>query len=151
MRPSPVSPGVLLLSAPGGDLLVPVAAIAEVVRGQELGSRHAGYPDWVLGTLTWRGESVPGARLCARTVPDSRLHTVVVCLSPSGDPTLRFLAIASPDLPRLERLSTRSLAPGQDESQEVPWYALTGLTIDRGPAWLLNLATLERELLGLCA
>ncbi|MFY9974997.1 MAG: chemotaxis protein CheW [Chromatiaceae bacterium] len=151
MRPSPVNLGVLLLSAPGGDLLVPVAAIAEVVRGQELGPRRAGYPDWVLGTLAWRGQSVPVARLSKPSVADSRLHTVVVCLAPSGAPTLRYLAIASPDLPRLERLSTGSLAPGQDESQEVPWYVLTGLTIDRGPAWLLNLAALERELLGLCA
>lgn len=143
--------GVLSLSAPGGDLLVPVAAIAEVVRGQELGPRLADYPDWILGTLTWRGQSVPVACLSTSSVPDIRLHTVVVCLAPSGDPTLRYLAIASRDLPRLERLFTGRLAPGQDEFQEVPWYALRGLTIDQSPAWLLNLAALEGKLVALCA
>lgn len=146
-----MSPGVLSLSAPGGDLLVPVAAIAEVVRAQELGPLHADHPDWVLGTLTWRGESVPVARLSTLAVPDDRLHTMVVCLAPSGDPTLRYLAIASLDLPRVERLIAGRVASWQDESHEVPWYALTGLTIDQRPAWLLNLAALERKLLALCA
>jgi chemotaxis signal transduction protein len=131
--------------------LVPVAAIAEVVRAQELGPLPAGCPDWVLGTLTWRDQSVPVARLSTLAVPDNRPNTMVVCLAPSGDAALRYLAIASIDLPRVERLITGCVAPWQNESHEVPWYALTGLTIDQRPAWLLDLAALERELLTPCA
>jgi hypothetical protein len=106
-----------LLSAPGGDLLAPVAAIAEVVRAQDLGP----------------------------------LPATVVCLAPSGDPASRYLAIASLDLPRVVRLITGRLAPWQPESHEVPWYALTVLTIDQRPVWLLNLAALEGKLLTPCA
>lgn len=52
---------------------------------------------------------MPVARLSTRAVPGNRLHTMVVYLAPSGDPALRYLAIASLDLPRVERLITGAL------------------------------------------
>ena len=147
MSPSGTNLQVLVLSAAGADLLLPAGAVAEIVRAEDLEPTPTLGFDWVSGTLPWRGQSVPVVRLADSLAPDDRSHIVVVCLAPSGNPALPYLAILSPGLPHLERVIAERLAPDDGAPQAVPWYALTGLKFNGSPAWLLNLAALEQSLL----
>ena len=139
---------VLVFPVPGTDLLLPGGSVAEVLRGEELGPPRAGEPDWVLGTLSWRGHAVPVAHLLPPAGPGAGLAAVAVCFAPGGDRALPYLAIWSPGLPRLERVTPESLASEPEVLAGIPWFVATALRLNGRAAWLLDLAALEQGLLG---
>ena len=128
--------------------MLPAGAVAELVRGGVLGPPPAGAPDWVLGTLAWRGHRLAVCRLGEGAGPGAGPHALVVCFAPSGNPELPYLAVASPGLPRLERVNPTNLAPEPDAPQERPWFVRGALWLNGRPAWLLDLGALEGPLLG---
>lgn len=139
---------VLVLPGPGVDLLLPAGAVAEMVRGGDLGPPPAGAPDWVLGTLAWRGHPLAVCRLVEGAGPGASPSALVVCFGPSGNPALPYLAIASPGLPHLERVNATNLASESDPTQGGPWFVRSPLRLNGRPAWLLDLEALEGSLLG---
>lgn len=148
MTPSATDLQILVLPDPGGDLLLPAGAVAEIVRGGDLGPPPAGAPDWVLGTLAWRGQPLAVCRLGEGAGPGDRPNALVVCFAPSGHPELPYLAVASPGLPRLERVNPTNLSPESDAPLESPWFVRSALRFNGRPAWLLDLGVLEGPLLG---
>jgi chemosensory pili system protein ChpC len=139
---------ILILPAPGADLLLPAGAVAEIVRGQDLGPPPEGVPDWIVGALAWRGHTLSVARLAQASASGGRPDTVVVCFAPGRNPALPYLAIESPRLPRLEQVSPDHLAPEGDTPEGVPWFVREPLRLKGNPAWLLDLGAMERLLLG---
>lgn len=138
---------LLVLPASGANLVLPIGAVAEVVLTEEVRSPMHRVPDWVLGVLPWRGHGVPVAGLADCADSDGGPRALVVCVAPSGDPALPYLAIASPQLPRIERVAPYDLAPEDNEGEGVPWFATLSLRVKGSPAWLPNLAGLEKALL----
>jgi chemosensory pili system protein ChpC len=138
---------VLLLPAESGELMLPAAAVAEIVRAGDLALPDPGSPPWLAGTMEWRGLRVPVARLAEPELGlRGRLHAVV-CYAPSADPRLPFLAVESAGLPQLARVGAESLAPEEGERPTSPPFVLTPLSINGRPAWLMDLDALEASLL----
>lgn len=146
---------VLLLPAPSAvrpwHLLLPAAAVAEVVRAASLEPPVPGAPDWLAGVLPWHGLQVPVVRLVGAEPlaagPPARY--VVVCQNAAGAPILPHFGLASPGLPHLEWVTPQTLAP----ELEAPAVAETGpftpiaLRHLGQPALLLDLEALELALL----
>jgi len=139
---------VLVLPAPTADLLLPAGAVAEILRSETLGLPESGSPEWVIGTLQWRGQSVAVARLVPVDKRGHRSSVVVVCFSPGGNRALPYLAIASPGLPRLERVTPKALGGEPDAPPALLWFVRAPLRLGGQAAWLLDLWALERGLLG---
>lgn len=153
---------VLLLPSAAGELLLPAAAVAEIVRVErpaaaagEGGGEPEGEPrsepielaPCRLADLDWRGQRVPQMRLAAPTdTPRGRGHAVV-CFAPSADSRLPFLAIECRGLPHLERARPGFLLANPDAHASIPSFVSHALTLNGRPAWLVDLDALEAELL----
>lgn len=131
------------------DLLLPQAAVAELVRVPFSEPPPQPAPDWLCGHLAWRGLQLP----LVRPVPGStgvqvgRQCCAVVCLAPSGSATAPFFAIESPDMPRLERVTPEVLAPDDPApDRDRGLFIQTRLRLRGQPAGLLDLDAVERAL-----
>ena len=146
---------VLLLPVPCDpdpwDLLLPGAAVAEIVRAEPLTAAQSGAPDWLIGYLAWRGLQLPVIRLAAPDLSSDdqlRHRQAVVCHAPGGDPSLAFVAIESPGVPRLERVTPESLsAQGALAAQEGHPFLQVTLRLRGRPAALVDLDAIERAVL----
>ncbi|WP_295577432.1 chemotaxis protein CheW [uncultured Lamprocystis sp.] len=147
---------VLLLPVPCDpnpwDLLLPGAAVAEIVRAEPLTAPAPRAPDWLIGYLAWRGLQLPVIRLAApdRSSDDQLRHLqAVVCHAPGGDPSLAFVAIESPGVPRLERVTPESVtASAALAAQEGHPFLQVTLCLRGRPAALVDLDAIERAVLG---
>jgi hypothetical protein len=138
---------VLLLRAAETELMVPAAAVAEILRSDILSAAPPGSPPWLAGLLDWRGCRVPVARLSpSDEVRKRRLHAVV-CFAPSADPALPFLAVESLSLPQLLRATPENLVLDNDERPALPLFTLAAVRLGDRAAWLADLDALERALL----
>ncbi len=145
-----------LASAAGPwDLMVPVAAVERILRAVSLVPPAPGAPDWFAGLLPWRGLRV--AVVCldqgADPAPGRPARPyVLLCRAPTGAPVLPYFALASPTLPRLERVTPRSLSPDPAAAPGRP-FSVVALRHQGQPAVLLDPDALQRALLaasGLC-
>jgi chemosensory pili system protein ChpC len=136
---------VLLLPSDGAELMLPAAAVAEIVRAERLDPPAEGGPDWLAGTLPWRGLSVPVVRLVQGH--DARRRHAVVCFAPSARGHLPFFAVESPGLPQLAKIGADVLAPEAEPQDNPPPFVLTDLRLNDRPVWLMDLDALERSLL----
>jgi chemosensory pili system protein ChpC len=144
---------ILLLPVPCDpdpwDLLLPGAAVAEIVRAEPLTAAQSGAPDWLIGYLAWRGLQLPVIRLAAPDLSSDdqlRHRQAVVCHAPGGDPSLAFVAIESPGVPRLERVTPESLSAQGAAQEGHPFLQIT-LRLRGRPAALVDLDTIERAVL----
>jgi chemosensory pili system protein ChpC len=97
-------------------LLVPSVCVAEVLpwrRIREVGNT----PDWMIGTMTWRGDAIPVARfekLNGSTDPASQECECVAvmnrCRSAHGQ---AFYAMATDGLPRMVQVGEADVHPEQ--------------------------------------
>jgi chemosensory pili system protein ChpC len=89
-------------------MLLPHVAVAEVSNFR-IADEHAGAPDWLLGTIDWRGERVPVLSLellCGDRIPANPLHArLIIVNSVRTDSALRHYAIVAAALPRPMRFS----------------------------------------------
>lgn len=131
------------------DLLLPNAAVAEVV-GYQHPSTYASAPGWLLGSVGWRGLSVPLVSLAladARPVEVSRGQRarLVVCYTPSGNQALPYVAVLALGPPRLTRFNGLVLEP-PEAPPENP-FVLHGVTFLTRPAWIPDMDAIERAVL----
>jgi chemotaxis signal transduction protein len=146
---------VLLPATPGAgeaawEWMLPVAAVAEIVRSEGLAPPGPGAPDWLIGTCEWRGLVLPAVRLGApppspELVADRRRLRpyLAICLGARRDPLLPFFAVECLGLPRLEGVAAEMLVPVQGERP----FALAALQINGRPASVLDLDSVEGRLL----
>jgi len=105
---------------PIGDqnLLVPSVCVAEVLPWRRF-REASSTPKWMVGVLTWRGDSIPVVRfenLNGLTEEASRDCECVAVMNRCGTPQgPEFYAIATDGLPRMIQVNEQSLLPEQAE------------------------------------
>ncbi|MEI6415232.1 MAG: chemotaxis protein CheW [Pseudomonadota bacterium] len=139
------------LVLPLGDwrLLVPNAAVAEIIGYQESSHLHQASP-WLLGFQTWRGLPLPVLDLVQSFIElplmgASYRARVVVCRTLNQDPQLSHIGIFSKGIPKLALVSPETLMSSDyrmPEGSLVPWVCqLAGQT-----ALIPDFDAVERQL-----
>jgi len=131
-----------------GELLVPGAAIAEIVRTAPLAPAGPDTPPWLIGALDWRGERIPVARLADSTNSTATRHHIVICFMPGADPRLPYAGIEFAGLPQLEPITAKTLDPEIEDRDTAPRFAAVPFKHNGKPAWFLDMDALEHALLG---
>jgi chemosensory pili system protein ChpC len=150
MSALPAELRVLLLRTQGGDLVLPGGAVAEILRADGVIPPGPDTPAWLAGTLDWRGRQVPMTRLGEPEGPGrdiARRSHAVICFAPGGEARLPYLAIESPSLPHMVRVTAADLGPEPNKDAPRPLFAGRPLRLNGRSAWLLDLDALEQALL----
>lgn len=128
-------------------LLLPQAAIAEVVRPEPLRElEHAA--DWLRGVFDWRTEQIPLVSLeamCGVPVGDKAVNRYVVLYALEQIPGLAYYAVEARGIPRSLRAEARSLQPGEVGSFECDIVQSHVLAAGE-PAFIPSLAVIERSI-----
>lgn len=113
----------VLIQAEKARLLLPNASIAEVLSFATPESID-GAPDWLLGTIRWRGWELPLVAFTRMTglsqergEPGNR---VLVLKALGGDPAHPYFAIVTQGYPRLVTVSESALQAGDEDQQDLP-------------------------------
>ena len=133
----------LIIPLQGRNLLLPNVAVAEVapyVRPREV----VGAPDWLLGTLSWRGLNIPlisydrlqGLNDSAGT-GQARIAVLNTVQADSG---LKFYALLTAGIPQLKRVNADAI---QESSSDAAEDALSQVQIGDVQAMIPDLDTLE--------
>ena len=134
----------LFIPVVGGNLLVPNAAIAEIIQYTE--PDGSGDHPWMLGYLNWRDREVPlisyevanGGEL---PLPKSSMRIAVLKSLTSND-DMPYLAILTQRIPRLATIYEESIELLDDEA-ELPDYGLQSVLANGEPAIVPDLPKLE--------
>ena len=114
----------VLIPVTGSQLLIlPNAAVAEIINFTPP-QPAADAPAWLVGTIEWRGYTVPTVvfeALCG-CAPQrlTRSSRIVVCNTISGGTQLPFVGILAATLPRLIRIDGDSLEIGDGDAEVMP-------------------------------
>lgn len=128
------------------DLLLPSAAVAEVTAFQDPEPFRSA-PDWLLGTVNWRGCRVPLVALGQADAETVELtlaqrSRLIICYTPNGNTALPYLGILARGSPRLARMSAQTLVPLQIEIADP--FVLHRLTYQGRPAFIPDMDAIER-------
>lgn len=124
----------LLLSVSGPSVLVPNAAVAELITQNSV-TAVEGAPDWFLGRGSWRGLDIPliaFERLCGDredAPPSSGRFVVLFGLEREGAPA--FYGIRIDRLPRSETVDRTSLARADEPEHPSEVVAVRARISDR--------------------
>ncbi len=88
----------------GVNMLLPGVSVAEV-SNYHMPRELPGAPDWLLGTISWRDQTVPVISLevlCGEKLPVNLVYSrIMIVNSIRADSPVRFYAIVAAGLPRL--------------------------------------------------
>ncbi len=105
----------------GVNILIPNMAVAEITH-YRIPEPHDGLPDWILGTISWRGCSIPiisFEALCGMPVPvvsASSKITVLNSVLPGSQ--MPFYGLVSGDIPRLVRVDRTMINDALEADEE---------------------------------
>jgi len=112
----------LIIPLQGEQLLLPNTTVAEVTAYDGF-VEGEGYPDWLLGTVGWRGLSLPLVSfeiLLGQPAPDvagrSQVAVINTLYQKQGLP---FFAILASGIPHLARAGMANVAPAEGETGEM--------------------------------
>ncbi len=140
----------LLMPLQGGRmLLLPNAAVAEVVALRDLAPAADGAPAWLLGTLPWRGLAVPvvGYEALRGEAADATLAgaQVVIANTLGAGAALGYYGVRAAGIPHLlavaEGMAETVVAPGEGG------YALCDLRLGESRATIPDLDAIETQVL----
>jgi chemosensory pili system protein ChpC len=90
----------------GVNMLLPSASVAEV-NNYQMPKELPDTPEWLLGTITWRDQTVPVISLevlCGENMPANLVYSrIMIVNSIRPESPVRFYAIVAAGLPRLIR------------------------------------------------
>jgi len=136
----------LLLPLAGSTLLLPNAAVAEVIRNPSKPKSVDNAPDWLLGWIDWRGLALPlisFEALAGSSLPPPSEQIAVLNVT-SEQATLKFCALLLQGFPRPLQVDA-TLAPNDAPLSPL---ALSAVALPNGKtATIPNLAALEQQLL----
>ena len=145
--------GVLL---PVGSrlLLLPNSAVAEVIGYQEPSAGDSD-PDWMLGSIEWRGRPLPVISFeLAMGRPQSELGSqrarIAVLNTLSGNRSLPYIGVYTLGISRLARVTADNLSEESEEEQDSP-LILESVRINEQQAWIPDMDKLEELILGTSA
>jgi len=133
-----------ILSIEGGQLVLPNAAVAEIINYIEP-TAVDNSPDWVLGTIEWRGVRIPLISLesaMGKALPsiatDSRI-AILNCIS--GNAKNSFYAIVTIGLPRLVNLDENKISFSKNSTVEK--LMLNNVVINKAESIIPDLDAIE--------
>jgi len=147
--PRPEAVRCVALPTGAADLLLPNIAVAEIL-GFRDPTPYDSAPDWLLGTLSWRGFTVPvvSVAMASANLVEAGVGQrtrVVICYTPSGNRSLPYVGIFAIGPPRLTRITPQVLEPADAQPQNP--FVLHGLTYAEQPAWIPDMDAIERAVL----
>lgn len=141
----------VLLPIQEGRLLLPNAAVCEVVSFRTPDAAPENAPEWVLGTFRWRNHVLPLVsyeRLLERGDGEiGHRARVAICNTLNGSEQLPYIGILLHAAPHLTLVAESSLAPYLGD--EAPGEMVARRVIVNGvDAWIPDLDALESALSG---
>jgi len=142
----------VLLPLHGGFLLLPNAAVSEVIgyRDPDPVDEQSQAPDWVLGWLQWRDLKVPLVSFeQAIDRPRGEVEfraRIAICNTLQGNTRMPFVAVQLKSAPHLVRATEENIAPAEspDGAQEA---VLSHVLVNGQEAWIPSMDYLEKTLL----
>lgn len=142
---------VLLVPIEDCQLILPDAAVAEIVEFQPTEAASDALPTWYLGRLRWRGLDVPLVSLEGINhnafFTRSRNLKIIIMHGLAQRDRLPFWAFVAMETPRMSRIEQERLQPmEQEELRQVEkmWCA-----IDGEPVMIPDLAKIEQQIVAL--
>ena len=131
----------------GFTWLVPNTAVVDVLAFDNI-DFHAGSPDWLLGELDWKGQTLPviaaeglhGSAVPSRT---NRARLLVVQTLGEALPTSHYVVV-SQGYPQLVNVGERAIRELTDT--ELPPLALRDVSVGSSPAFVPDLLGIESAL-----
>jgi len=146
-QPFPSELRGVLIQLQGEQLLLPNAAVAEVIAYREP-EGHAEAPAWFLGATNWRQRNLAVVRLekllGQQEVASSQRQRIVICHTLSDGAQRPFVGIVSTGIPRLVRVH-EDLLQGKPHTEDEHAMVLARLSIDGQDALIPDLSELERQ------
>lgn len=131
----------------GHTLLLPQAAVAEVVRPEPLRELEKS-ASWLRGVFDWRTEQIPLISLelmCGQALPAEEANRFVVLYALEQIPGLAYYGVEARGIPRSLRAEARSVLPGDAGSLECE-IVQSHVMAAGEPAFIPNLAVIERSI-----
>jgi chemosensory pili system protein ChpC len=143
----------VLLPLQGAQLLLPNAAVSEVVGYRRPEGPDAGMPvGWFLGNQSWRQQVLPlisfERLLGLPAEAPGRRSRVAVCNTLSGNPRLPYIGVVLDNIPHLVRAAEENIAP-LEAPRELGIFVLRQVRVFGEEAWIPDLDALERSVLAL--
>ena len=135
----------LLIPMMGRPLLIPNVAVAEIVSWDQP-QKQEDTPDWLLGTVDWRGVELPVIsleRMNSSEIEDADVGQRLAVINGVGECMLPFYAISVQGLPRLVQVFPEELS--SEEVSEDPAYD-TLVMVSGERAVIPDLSSVERQL-----
>lgn len=141
---------VLLIQIEDCQLLLPDAAVAEIVDFEQTEAESDDVPTWYLGKMQWRGVDVPlisleGLNNDAFFTRDGHLK-IIIMHSSSQRKKMPFWAFVTMETPKMTRINKGRLNPyDHDElrAMEKMW-----VSIDDEPAMIPDMEKIEKAIAG---
>ncbi len=133
-----------ILSLEGDPIILPNTAVAEIINYSDP-TPVDNSPEWILGTMEWRGIRIPLMSLEAamgKNMPaTSSSNHIAILNSISDDDSLNFYAIVTGALPRLVNLDEKKItAAANDDSEEL---VLSNVLVNKSAAIIPDLNAIE--------
>lgn len=110
----------LLLPIEDGQLLLPNAAVAEIVE-YRTATPWDGMPQWCLGKVNWRGREIPlvsyEAFVGGEAPSEASRMRIAVLNTLNGNNEVPFIGVVLRGIPRLLTAGTESVSPAADSGQ----------------------------------
>lgn len=140
----------LMLPIASGHILLPSAAVAEIVEYRPPSDR-AGAPAWCLGDVAWRGLQIPlvsyEAYLGDAPPAEQARLRIAVLNTLNGNPDLPFIGVVLAGIPRLLTAAAGSVVT--DSAREPMAGVLSQVKATDEAATIPDVDVLERSLLEL--
>ena len=131
----------------GFTWLVPNSAVVDVLAFDNL-DFHAGSPDWLLGELDWKGQSIPviaAEGLHGGQVPNRTARARLLVVQTLGDALPKsHYAIVSQGYPQLVNVGERAIHEPPEAT--LPPNTLRDVTVGNSPAIIPDLLAMESAL-----
>lgn len=149
MEPEEETIRCLALPLLGDQLLVPNAVVAEVFAAEAITPVPDG-PDWLLGSLTWRGDVLPvvcmEAALGGTRLEAGARSKIVIINALTASESLKNYAVLVQGIPHQVLASNSTVTPETPINGARPFVA-ADLQVDGGQAFVPDLDAVEQALL----
>ncbi|WP_428608047.1 chemotaxis protein CheW [Sedimenticola sp.] len=139
----------VLLPLQESQLLLPNAAVCEVVSYQSPDPVTNSAPDWVLGAFNWRSHALPLVsyeRLLGQDGGEiGHRARVAICNTLNGNDQIPYIGILLRSAPHLVRVTEASIAPYSGDAQPTP-MVVNRVLINGVDALIPDLDALESAL-----
>ncbi|MEJ1296123.1 MAG: chemotaxis protein CheW [Candidatus Sedimenticola sp. (ex Thyasira tokunagai)] len=136
----------VLLPLNSGKLLLPNAAISEVVSYRQPEQLDGDKPGWLLGHFSWRQQQIPLVcfdSLVGRQAVDVGTRArIAISNTLNGNPDYPFIGILLRSVPHLVRVSKSTFTP-VDVPRDLGEVVQQQVIIEGEEAWIPNLDILE--------